>query len=103
MIHGDSHVGNMFFTGEGDSHTAKIYPKSDGSTLCQVNVRSRQSAVEYGIDCSTGPTVQLGDEPHECTVTSVVFDEGIPTLNQYGLLIFSLLMLLTGMVAVRRF
>ena len=91
------------FSGDGDSHTARIYPRADGSTNCQVKSRIVHSAVEHGIDCSSGPTVQVGDEAHECTVTSVVFEEGIPTLSQFGLLLFTLLMLATGMVAVRRF
>jgi hypothetical protein len=91
------------FNGEGDSHTAKIIPQSDGTTSCQVKSRTMHSAVETGIECATGPNVQPDDGPHECTVTSVVFEEGIPTLNFYGLLIFSLLMLSSGMLAVRRF
>jgi hypothetical protein len=31
-----------------------------------------------------------------------VFFEGIPSLSEYGLLLFSALMLLTGLFAVRR-
>jgi hypothetical protein len=91
------------FTGESNSHTARVYPRPDGSTNCWVENRPVQSAVESDNACSTGITVLVGDESRLCTVTSVVFDEGIPTLNQYGLLLFSALMLLTGMAATRRF
>jgi hypothetical protein len=48
-------------------------------------------------------TIHVGDGPHSCTVTNTVFFEGIPTLSQYGLLLFSALMLLTGLAATRRF
>jgi hypothetical protein len=91
------------FVGEGDSHTAKVYPEIGGNTKCWVQNRTSQSAIEIGIECISGQKVLVDDEPHECTVTSVAFEEGIPTLNPYGLLIFTLLMLATGMVAARRF
>ncbi|MEE8494881.1 MAG: IPTL-CTERM sorting domain-containing protein [Xanthomonadales bacterium] len=104
---GADHNGTMRWSwilkGDGDNRTATVYPRLDGSTNCRVERRVAQSAVESDNDCSAGVTVQVGDGPHLCTVTSVVFDEGIPTLNQYGLLLFSALMLLTGMVATRRF
>ncbi len=91
------------FVGEGDSHTAKVYPEIGGNTNCWVKNRTSRSAIETGIECSSGQNVLVDDEPHECIVTSVAFEEGIPTLNPYGLLIFTLLMLATGMVAARRF
>lgn len=91
------------FTGENNSHTATVNPQLDGSTSCWVENQAVQSAFESDNDCSAQITVLVGDEPHLCTVTSVVFDEGIPTLDQYGLLLFAALMLLTGMVATRRF
>ena len=42
-------------------------------------------------------------DPKGCTPDGVEFYQGIPTLGHYGLLLFSALMLLTGMVATRRF
>ena len=38
-----------------------------------------------------------------CTVTNTAFFEGIPTLNRTGLVLASLLVLLTGLIFVRRF
>jgi hypothetical protein len=35
-------------------------------------------------------------------VTNTVFFEGVPTLNQYGLILITALMLLTGTAAMRR-
>ena len=94
---------SWILTGDGDSRTATVYPRLDGSTNCWVEERVAQSAVEYDNDCSDSIPVLVGDEPHLCTVTNAVFVEGIPTLSQYGLLLFSALMLLTGMAATRRF
>ena len=61
------------------------------------------SAVESDRGCADPVTVLVGGGPRSCTVTNAVFFEGIPTLSQYGLLLFSALMLLTGMAATRRF
>jgi hypothetical protein len=36
-------------------------------------------------------------------VINTVFFEGIPTLSQYGMILFTALMLLSGLIAVRRF
>jgi hypothetical protein len=94
---------SWILTGDGDSRTATVYPHQDGSTNCWVEERVAPSAVEHDNDCSDSFPVLIGDEPHFCTVTNTVFFEGIPTLSQYGLLLFSALMLLTGMVATRRF
>jgi hypothetical protein len=70
------------------------------------------------IDTNTGVasdaqfTSEIGYEslaitvPRGCTPVPIdepEFYEGIPTLNQYGLLLFSTLILLTGMAATRRF
>jgi hypothetical protein len=38
-----------------------------------------------------------------CLITNTVFFEGIPTLNQYGMMLLALLMLGMGMVGFRRF
>jgi hypothetical protein len=38
-----------------------------------------------------------------CLITNTVFFEGIPTLNQYGMLLLALLMLGVGLVGFRRF
>jgi hypothetical protein len=92
-----------FFGGDIDSHTATLQPDFDGSTQCWAEEQSASSAVEAEITCADGVTVEVGDGAHSCIVTNTVFFEGIPTLNQYGLLLLSALMLLMGLVAARRF
>ncbi len=104
---GDVNNGTMHWswvlTGDNDSRTATVYPRLDGSTNCLVEQQVTQSAVVSDNDCSDEMSVLVGDEPHLCTVTNTVFYEGIPTLSHYGMLLFSALMLLTGMAATRRF
>jgi len=108
-VDGDGDVNNgimhwsWVLTGDNDSRTATVYPRLDGSTNCRVEEQVTQSAVVSDNDCSDKISVLVGDDPHLCTVTNTVFYEGIPTLSHYGLLLFSALMLLTGMVATRRF
>ena len=53
-------------------------------------------------DCE-GLEVYAGDTDVECEFHNVLFFEGIPTLNQYGLAIMALLMLGVGFVGFRRF
>jgi hypothetical protein len=60
------------------------------------------SAVEAQSTCSNPVAINLGDVRRNCLVTNTVFFEGIPTLNQYGLVLISALMLLTGLIAARR-
>ncbi len=91
------------FDVENASHTAAVYPRFDGSTSCRAEEVVLSSAVESDGGCADPVTIHVGDGPHSCTVTNTVFFEGIPTLNQFGLLLFSALMLLTGMAATRRF
>ncbi len=104
---GDDNNGTLRWSwvlkGDGDSRTATVYPRLDGSTSCWVEEQVTQSAVKSENDCSDEMSVLVGDEPHLCTVTNSVFYEGIPTLSHYGMLLFSALMLLTGMAATRRF
>ena len=42
-------------------------------------------------------------EGNSCTIYNTVFFEGIPALNQYGMLLLALLMLGVGVVGFRRF
>ncbi len=90
------------FFGNPDSHTATVYPAWDGSTTCWTRELSGPSAAEYDSDCADPVTINIGDSARTCLVSNTVFFEGIPTLSQYGLWLFSTLMLLTGLVAVRR-
>jgi hypothetical protein len=90
------------FDGNPDSHIATVYPDFEGDTKCWTEEHIRSSAVETESTCSYPISIAVGDVERNCTVTNTVFFEGIPTLNQYGLLLISALMLLTGLTAVRR-
>ena len=94
---------NWIFEGVVDEHTASMQPDFAGNTECWAYEQAQSSAVEVENGCAGPTTVLVGDGPHACTVINSVFFEGIPTLNQYGMLIFSALMLLTGLLAARRF
>jgi hypothetical protein len=94
---------NWLFEGAIDQNTASVQPAFDGSTQCWAEERALSSAIEVENGCAGPITINTGDEPHACTVTNTVFYEGIPTLGSLGLWIFSALMLLTGLLATRRF
>ena len=92
-----------FSTETDNVHTAMVQPDFNGNTQCRTEEHTANSTVESEGSCSDWTVINIGDEPHSCAVDNMVFLEGIPTLNQYGLLLFSALMLLTGLFAVRRF
>lgn len=63
-------------------------------------------AAEIDSTCGTGitGTVEIKPAmPASCVFTNTVFFEGIPTLNQYGLMILALLTLGVGAIGFRRF
>jgi hypothetical protein len=93
---------SWLFSGDTDSHTAILQPDFNGNTQCRAVEQVFTSAIESDQGCATWDSVELGDDAHECTVTNTVFFEGIPTLSQYGLILFAGLMLLTGLAATRR-
>ena len=98
--------GNMVwswnFQGNPDSQVAMVYPDFDESTTCWTEERALPSAIESESTCSEPIEIKLGDGKTDCVVTNTVFFEGIPTLNQYGLILITALMLMTGTVAMRR-
>ena len=85
-----------------DSRTANVYPNGTGHTICYVSEPDQESIVEMSSGCEWGVAADYGGSDQSCTILNTVFLEGIPTLNQYGLLLISVLMLATGMVALRR-
>jgi hypothetical protein len=85
------------------SGTATIYPDYSGETRCWTIEHTQSSAVESASSCAEPIDIFLGDGRRECTVTNTIFFEGIPTLNPIGMVLFAALMLLTGLVAARRF
>ena len=79
-----------------------VYPDFAGSTWCTVEEIDTDSAVEPDAsECANVP-VALGEDA-SCTIYNTVFFEGIPTLNQYGLILLALLMLGVGAVGFRRY
>jgi hypothetical protein len=93
---------SWLFDGNPASHVAAVYPDFEGNTKCWTEEHIKSSAVETESTCSYPVSIAVGDDKRTCTVTNTVFFEGIPTLSQYGLILISALMLLTGLIAVRR-
>jgi len=95
--------GDLSFDGLLDSEAiADLYPDFGGSSYCSVSELVLDSAAEGDdSDCANVPiSVNQGNS---CTIYNTVFFEGIPTLNQYGLMLLALLMLGMGAVTFRRF
>jgi hypothetical protein len=99
-------IGNTMYwswTIHGDqSLTAMVYPDYTGNTYCRASEAPFSSAIESDNGCPDWVPVGIGDAPKSCDIINTVFLEGIPTLSEYGMLLFALLMLATGAVAVRR-
>jgi hypothetical protein len=93
---------SWIFNGNPDSQVATVYPDFTGATNCWTAELPKTSAVESQSTCSDGITINPGDVERNCIVTNTVFFEGIPTLSDYGLMLITALMLLTGLIAVRR-
>lgn len=102
---GDRNGDSMFWTWqvEGSTNqTAVVYPDFAGNTQCRATEHPVFSAVEADNGCAAWIPLGIGDSGKSCTIINTVFLEGIPTLSDYGLLLFAVLMLITGMVAIRR-
>ena len=105
----DSNVGYWYmpFDIVGDSTSiASVLPEYP-SSICWATENLLYSEIEVDNECgdsagSAQLTISAGNGD-ECTITNTVFFEGIPTLNQYGIAILSLLMLGLGVVGMRRF
>jgi hypothetical protein len=85
-----------------ESNTAWIYPNWDGGTSCMIDETIFDNAVE-STGCEGTFDIFVGSGDRQCTITNTVFFEGIPTLNQFGLLLLALLMLGIGALGFRRF
>ena len=93
---------SWLFDGNPASQVAAVQPDYEGTTLCWTTETYETSAVETESSCASPVAIALGDTGRTCLVSNTVFFEGIPSLSEYGLLLFSALMLLTGLFAVRR-
>jgi len=86
--------------GDGGSLMATV-DATTGPARCSATEYVAQSGVESVDDCYWRDIPAGGSD--DCTFTNTVFFEGIPTLNQYGLMVLALLMLGVGAVGFRRF
>jgi len=94
--------GSLSFEGDSEDQIENLFPDFDGSSYCKVTEVEVDSAIEPDdSDCANVP-VSL-DSSGSCTIYNVLFLEGIPTLNQYGMALLALLMLGMGAVGFRRF
>ena len=84
------------------SFTANVEPDFAGGTVCRATEHATPSGIEASNGCENGTPVPIGSGPLSCSIINTIFLEGIPTLNEYGLLLFALLMLGTGLVVLRR-
>lgn len=91
------------FAGDIDRQTANFQPDFRGETQCWAEEEVFSSAIETDNGCAQRTTVEVNDGPRSCTIITTVFYEGIPTLGPFGLILFASLMLMTGLVASRRF
>jgi hypothetical protein len=91
------------FEGNPASQVAIVYPNYDGSTECWTEEYNTASAVESESTCDEPISILVGDSERSCLVINTVFFEGIPTLNPIGLALISALLLMTGLVSLRRY
>ena len=77
-----------------------VLPHWDGSTVCSATEESQPGVIQDQDDCAMialAPGVG-----GSCLLTNTRVYEGIPTLDRYGILLLTLLMLGVGMVGLRR-
>ena len=74
-----------------------------GNSECRTIVSSLSSHIESDSSCEDWTPVLRGDSTLSCLIINTEFFEGIPTLSRSGLLLASILLLLTGLFATRRF
>jgi sugar lactone lactonase YvrE len=88
---------------QGDSsQTVTIYPDFSGGTSCSATEAPLFTAVEAQNGCAGPIQIDIADEDKSCDIVNTVFFEGIPTLNNVGLVLFAFLMLTLGSLAIRR-
>jgi hypothetical protein len=88
------------FTGEATAQAASIQPRHDLKAECRTEQSPSASALESVSSCADWTPASTG---LDCLITNTAFFEGIPALNRGGLIIAALLLLMTGLVFVRRF
>jgi len=90
------------FNSDTPAQTAQVQP-GVGNSECRTIVSSTSSYIESESSCADWTPVLRGDSTLSCMITITEFFEGIPTLSRSGLVLASVLLLLTGLIATRRF
>jgi hypothetical protein len=93
---------SWIFYSDTPAQTANVQPGT-GSSECRTVVSSTSSHIESASSCENWTPVLRGDSTLSCLIVNTEFFEGIPTLSRSGLLLASILLLLTGLFAMRRF
>ena len=86
-----------------ESHIHGGVQPGTGDSECRTTVTTLSSYIESASSCEDWTPVLRGDSTLSCIVFNTEFFEGIPTLDRYGLALAIALLLLTGLVTVRRF
>lgn len=93
---------SWIFYSDTPAQTANVQPGT-GNSECRTIVSSTSSHIESASSCENWTPVLRGDSSLSCLIVNTEFFEGIPTLSRSGLLLASILLLLTGLFATRRF
>jgi hypothetical protein len=93
--------GELFFDGNPDTESFSVFPHWDGTTTCTVIESLFEGGVEPDDSACEGLLVTPGSGA-SCEIINLRLYEGIPTLSRHGLVISAMLMLLIGLVFVRR-
>lgn len=99
----DDMVWSWLFDRDASPQAATFFPSEDEQTDCRTETKSLNSSIESISNCSDWVVIDAGSGTLDCVIVNTVFFEGIPALSRGGLLLFSVLMLFTGMAFVRRF
>lgn len=102
-LNGDELYTCKRFYGNGDDDfTAMVVPTYPGNN-CWVTEDVDADYVETDVSDCDNLSVSAVDGGDACTVTNLVFYEGIPSLSQYGMALMALLMLGMAGIGFRRF
>lgn len=85
--------------GESESTTVMIDTTS-GAAVCGATEQPLPGYVDVDNGCVDSPV--SSDENVDCTITNTLFFEGVPTLNRFGMVVLSLLVLGFGLLVQRR-
>jgi hypothetical protein len=93
--------GTLQFSGNSHDTIENLYPYWGSVSYCEIYEVMVESIVDYDDSDCERVVIALGSSA-SCTIYNTVFFEGIPSLNQFGLMILALLMLGVGAIGFRR-